>query len=905
MNIMNAIGLFGNLKCLTMSGALFAGIAVNAWAADFSAGTGTVEDPYVISTADELNAVRNDLAAHYQLAADVDLTDWINANSPDAGWLPIGTSDAPFIGTFDGNGHVIENIWVETSGANAGLFGVIGGDVSIQELGVIVADGRKISGGSNVGILVGLSTGVGGTKQTLVQEVYVSGNVESKGTLVGGIVGRNNNQNITILNSYAKGNVYATGDGVGGIIGSSYGPCMTLVDRCYALNNITVDGGGSTGGIMGTVSAPDASVEQMNATISNCVAINKRLTVRDDIPNRIFTWAKQDKVVLQDNMAFSGCLINEAPFSSSDANGKNGQDKNADELASQATYANWDFENVWAMGNGGFQLPALKNVSLEKQPKDAYSLDLESDNPFVDLVPVGGELNVVEQCGVSNNGRDDVTDLLQQAIDACSMKQATVVVPEGRYAIRPIFLRSNVTLELEEGAQLIGSRNIEDYRAAFPNAGAIETSALVFGKGIENVKIVGKGIINGRGDAPDFDFGNGKGDRPKVLHLVDCKNVVVEGVTLQNSAFWTAHFLLCDGVKIKGVKIYSHTNWNNDGIDIDSRNVEIEDCDIDCDDDGICMKSDRGIMVENVTVKNCTIRTNCNAIKLGTAGKTGFRNITYTDCVIEKASEDNFRKHYENSKLAFCGINMEGPSVISGIALESVNGGILDEVNISNIQMKDVHTAIFLRLGKREGSLQMSELKNVVISNVKATCVSKLASSIVGVPDGIIDNVLIKDVEITLPGGGTINDANANVPELVDAYPEANMFGTPFPAYGFYVRHADNVRFENVKFNLQAADARPEYVFDDVENHEVITGIEQLAGGDDFEFAFDADGGLQVSSRAGGFAQVKVFDISGKMVGTANVQASETASIDLPGAGIYIVTVYTPEGTITRKIACR
>ena len=905
MNIMNAIGLFGNLKCLTMSGVLFAGMAVNAWAADFSAGTGTVEDPYVISTADELNAVRNNLSAHYQMGADIDLADWINANSPDAGWLPIGTSDAPFIGTFDGNGHAIENIWVETSEANAGLFGVIGGDVSIQELGVIVADGRKVSGGSNVGILVGLSTGVGGTKQTLIQEVYVSGNVESKGTLVGGIVGRNNNQNITILNSYAKGNVYATGDGVGGIIGSSYGPCTTLVDRCYALNNITVDGGGSTGGIMGTVSAPDASVEQMNATISNCVAINKRLTVRDDIPNRIFTWAKQDKVVLQGNMAFSGCLINEAPFSSSDANGKNGQDKNADELASQATYANWDFENVWAMGNGGFQLPALKNVSLEKQPKDAYSLDLESDNPFVDLVPVGGELNVVEQCDVSNNGRDDVTDLIQQAIDACSMKKATVVVPSGRYAIRPIFLRSNVTLRLEEGAQLIGSRNIEDYRSAFPNAGAIETSALVFGKGIENVAITGKGIINGRGDAPDFDFGNGKGDRPKVLHLVDCKNVVVEDVTLQNSAYWTAHFLMCDGVKIKGVKIYSHTNWNNDGIDIDSRNVEIEDCDIDCDDDGICMKSDRGIMVENVTVKNCTIRTNCNAIKLGTAGKTGFRNITYTGCVIEKASEDNFRKHYENSKLAFCGINMEGPSVISGIALESVNGGILDEVNISNIQMKDVHTAIFLRLGKREGSPQMSELKNVVISNVKATCVSKLASSIVGVPDGIIDNVLIKDVEITLPGGGTINDANANVPELVDAYPEANMFGTPLPAYGFYVRHANNVKFENVKFNLQAADARPEYVFDDVENHEVITGIEQLDGGDDFEFAFDADGGLQVSSRAGGFAQVKVFDISGKMVGTANVQASGAASIDLPGAGIYIVTVYTPEGIIARKIACR
>lgn len=572
---MRTMRMFNGFKYWMVSCIFCSGVSFNMWAAGFASGTGTVEDPYVVSTADELNSVRDNLSAHYKLGADIDLANWITINTPATGWAPIGTDTSPFVGTFDGNGHVIENIWIDADAANVGLFGVIGGDVTIQKLGVIVADGKKITGSSNVGILVGLSTGVGGTKQTLIQEVYVSGNVESKGTLVGGIVGRNNNQHITITNSYAKGNVYATADGVGGIIGSSYGGCTVLIEKCYALNNITVDGGGSTGGIMGTVSASDGAVAQMEATISNCVAINKRLSVKDETPNRIFTWAKQEKITLTNNFAFSGCTINDAPFSSSDANGKNGQDKSAEELATQSTYTNWDFETVWTMGNESFQLPVLKNVSLTKQPVDEYNLGIESDNPFVDLVPKGGELNVVESCGVSNNGRDDVTDLIQQAIDACSMKQATVVIPSGRYAIRPIFLRSNMTLKLEEGAQLIGSRNIEDYRAVFPNAGAIETSALVFGKGIENVKIIGKGIINGRGDAPDFDFGNGKGDRPKVLHLVECKNVVVEDVTLQNSAFWTAHFLMCDGVKIKGVKVYSHTNWNNDGIDIDSKNVEI------------------------------------------------------------------------------------------------------------------------------------------------------------------------------------------------------------------------------------------------------------------------------------------------------------------------------------------
>ena len=153
------------------------------------------------------------------------------------------------------------------------------------------------------------------------------------------------------------------------------------------------------------------------------------------------------------------------------------------------------------------------------------------------MVPKGGELNVVESCGVSNNGRDDVTELMQQAIDACSMKKATVIVPKGRYSIRPIFLRSNMTLKLEEGAQLLGSRTIQDYRDAFPEAGAIETSALVFGKNIENVKVIGPGLIDGRGTAPDFQFGNSKGDRPKVLHFVNCKDVVVENVTLQTLLF--------------------------------------------------------------------------------------------------------------------------------------------------------------------------------------------------------------------------------------------------------------------------------------------------------------------------------------------------------------------------------
>ena len=378
--------MFESLRYWGTSLILCTGISFNTWAIDFSSGTGTMEDPFVISTADELNNMRNNLAAQYKLEADIDLSTWIETNSPETGWQPIGTSATPFTGNFDGNGHAIENIWISMDSENVGFFGAVGGNVTIKRLAIIIADGKRITGTSNVGILTGLSTAVEGNKQTQIEEVYT-----------------------------------------------------TLIDKCYVLNNIQVDGGGSTGGILGTVSAPDASIEQMNATISNCVAINKTITVRDATPSRIFAWAKQEKITLSNNLAFSGCIINDAPFSSTDANGKNGQDKDAEELAIQSTYDGWDFESVWTLGNEAYQLPVLKTVSLSKQPVDEYNLGVESDNPFVDLVPKGGELNVVESCGVSNNGRDDVTELMQQAIDACSMKKATVIVPKGRYSIRPSF----------------------------------------------------------------------------------------------------------------------------------------------------------------------------------------------------------------------------------------------------------------------------------------------------------------------------------------------------------------------------------------------------------------------------------------------------------------------------------
>lgn len=422
--------------------------------------------------------------------------------------------------------------------------------------------------------------------------------------------------------------------------------------------------------------------------------------------------------------------------------------------------------------------------------------------------------------GARGDGRFDNTAVLQQAIEACAAKSATLVFPTGVYYTRPLFLRSNISLQLDEGAVILGSPDKSAYDKLFPNASPIETSALIYGREVRNVKITGKGKIDGQGGSEDFRLGNDGAGRPKLVFFVRSQNITLEDITLTNAAFWTCHFLACDTVKVKGIRIYSHSNWNNDGLDIDARHVEVSDCVIDVDDDGVCLKSDRDVFCEHVKVRNCIIKTNCNGIKLGTASKKGFRDIDISGCRISKASEDNFR-HWMHA-VSWAGISQE-PSVVSGIALECVDGGMIDSVHISGITMTDVQTPVFIRLGDRSRpySGRISSLKNVVISGVQATAVSRVASSITGVPGSLVENVLVKDMQVTLPGGGMAADTNAVVPQKERAYPENRMFGVVLPAYGFYVRNAKHIRFEQVNFHVLQPDGRPDYKFDATTDHSI------------------------------------------------------------------------------------
>jgi polygalacturonase len=402
-------------------------------------------------------------------------------------------------------------------------------------------------------------------------------------------------------------------------------------------------------------------------------------------------------------------------------------------------------------------------------------------------------INILDY-GAKPDGKTLNTQIIQQSIDACySRGGGTVVIPGGIFMTGSLTLKDHVNLHLENNATLLASTDIAD----FP--GDQTSKSLILIDQVEGVTLSGEGTVDGRGDA--FNVAEAAPDRPFLVLVRDSKNVRIEDVSLRNSAFWTLKLLGNQMVRIHKVNIYSHVNYNNDGIDIDSKDVIISDCYVDTDDDALCFKSDRLSICENITVTNCILASNCNFIKMGTSSFGGFRNISISNCVLRPASESNIR--FWNKTIIGITDSITG---ISGIALEVVDGGFMDQVTITNISMEGVQTPIFIRLGNRRNP--MGSLKNVIISNIIATTHSLIPSSITALPGFQVENIVLRDMIIQCKGGGSEKEIKREIPEMEKAYPENRMFGYSLPAYGLYIRHARNITLDNLRFALLNPDDR-------------------------------------------------------------------------------------------------
>jgi polygalacturonase len=411
------------------------------------------------------------------------------------------------------------------------------------------------------------------------------------------------------------------------------------------------------------------------------------------------------------------------------------------------------------------------------------------------------------------DGKTLCTTAIQQAIDhAASLGGGAVRIPAGTWLSGTIYLESHITLQLDQGATLLGSPRLDDYKhqrkplAKTGRAEPYQIMALIAGKDLEDVAIRGQGTIDGNGSAYRYK----EHGRPRGISLVDCRDVLIEGVRMQSAGSWMQHYRGCQRLAIRGIRVFNHATYNNDGLDIDScRDVVVSDCRVDSDDDAIVLKSVSARPCQNVAITNCVASSHCNSIKLGTESGGGFTNIAISNCAVQSPQETRHLYGQDRG--------------LAGLALEIVDGGTLDRVAISNVTIQGVSVPIFLRLGNRarqyEGMKEkpgVGTLRNVVLSNIVATGVSPIGCSITGLPEHPIENVTLSRIKLSFDGGGTLQDASRKIPERPEAYPESTMFGT-LPAYGFYCRHVKGLVFDDLVLNTAAADLRYAMVLDDVE----------------------------------------------------------------------------------------
>ena len=462
---------------------------------------------------------------------------------------------------------------------------------------------------------------------------------------------------------------------------------------------------------------------------------------------------------------------------------------------------------------------------------------------IVALQPCGAQRLFVTDFGAKGDGITLCTRSLQAAIDSANAiytrngEKQTVILPPGQYVSGTIYLKSGVTLMIGEGATLLGSTNPFDY----VKDPVCRWTALIFAVRQHDIGITGKGTIDGRGwevannlvqyihlglvnDPLKYDRPN-ETNRPENIHFRECENVAISRITLRNPASWNQQYDQCRHVVIDDQTVDSKSYWNNDGVDIvDCSDVVIRNCTMDAADDVFCFKSHSvdGVC-ENVTVENCYGRSSANGIKFGTMTRGKFRHFRFRNIVLR----DTYR---------------------SAITIASVDGATVEDIEIDGLRATHTGNPLFLRFAERREGKGTPCLKDIVIRNVEVEVpldkpdagysyegpVEDLPrnvspSSIVGTPGHRIQNVLLENIVFSYPGHadsayayrGCSPEELAAIPEWERRYPEFSMW-KELPAWGLYIRHADNITLRNVTLRLNGDDYRPAIVADDVNELTIV-----------------------------------------------------------------------------------
>lgn len=428
----------------------------------------------------------------------------------------------------------------------------------------------------------------------------------------------------------------------------------------------------------------------------------------------------------------------------------------------------------------------------------------------------------VTDFGAKGDGLSLDTRSINATITAAVAKGGgTIYFPSGNYLTGSIHLQSNINLYIDRGAVIIaapydastGYDLPEPEKNMFQDFGHSHFhNSLIWGENLHDVGIIGGGKIWGKGLVRAMT--QTLKEPNKAISLLSCINVVLRDITIEHGGWFAILATGVDNMTIDNLKI----DTDRDGMDIDCcQNVRISNCTVNSPhDDGICLKSSFALgharSTKNVTITNCLVSgfkegtmldgtyqadqsiAPIGRIKMGTESNGGFQNISISNCVFDHCR---------------------------GLALESSDGALLEDVVINNITMRDItNSPLFIRLNRRmrgPDSLQIGVCRRILISdvNIYHARVDSTASIISGIPGHEIEDLELSNIHIYYNGGGTTEMAATKVPEFEINYPEPYRFG-PIPAYGFFIRHVKNLTLKDIHVSYQLPDERSPFILEDV-----------------------------------------------------------------------------------------
>ena len=444
--------------------------------------------------------------------------------------------------------------------------------------------------------------------------------------------------------------------------------------------------------------------------------------------------------------------------------------------------------------------------------------------------PPTGRFNVRDFGAQGDSAALDGAAINRAIAAAAKAGGGTVYFPAGTYRSYSIRLLSRISLYLDQGATLLAATPVGSAGYDAPEPASNDSyqdfghshwhNSLIWGENLVDVSILGPGTIYGPGLTREGPHQAPVGN--KAIALKRCRNVTLRDFTVRQGGHFALLATGVDNLTIDNLRL----DTNRDGLDIDGcQNVRVSNCTVNSPwDDGICLKSSFALgyarVTENVTITNCQVsgfdrgtlldgtyqrreaalvpdhEGPTGRIKFGTESNGGFRNIAISNCVF-----------------TYC----------RGLALETVDGGLLEDVTIDNLTMRDIINApIFLRLGSRlrgpagtaTGALRRISISNVTVYNADA----RFATLLSGVPGHPIEDVRLSNIRIWYKPLDAASAAavQTDLPEDEKGYPEPQKLGVG-PAYGFYIRHAQNIELSDVSLHLLGAETRPALMLVDVQ----------------------------------------------------------------------------------------